>query len=363
MNPLLELKRLGQSVWLDDIRRGWLNDGTLARLIREDGLAGVTSNPAIFEKAIAEGADYNEVIDALARSGSSAQQIYETLVLEDIKAAADLFRGTYDATSGSDGFVSLEVSPLLADDTVGTLHEARRLWQALDRPNVMIKVPGTKAGLPAIRTLLSEGINVNITLLFGLERYREVVEAFLSGLEQAAAAGLPVAPIASVASFFLSRIDGVVDPKLDTLGTPQAKALRGQAAIASAQLAYAIYQEWTTSPRWQTLAALGAQPQRLLWASTSTKDPAYPDTKYVETLIGPQTVNTLPPKTIEAYRDHGNPAVRILENIDQARQVPPSLKKIGIDLQAVSVELERDGVRKFVEPFEKLNHAIEARVR
>jgi transaldolase len=363
MNTLESVNALGQSIWLDDIRRGWLQDGTFARLIAEDGLAGVTSNPAIFAKAIGEGAEYETAIRHLAADGLGAGKVYERLVLADVQAAADLFRPTFDRTRGADGFVSLEVSPHLADDTDGTLSEARRLWREFDRPNAMIKVPGTKAGLPAIRTLISEGININVTLLFGLARYGEVVEAWMSGLEQRAQAGGAIDHIASVASFFLSRIDTVVDAKLDAMGTAEVKPLRSRAAIASAQLAYRMFESWVKSERWQKLAARGARPQRLLWASTSTKDPTLPDTYYVNALIAPHTVNTLPRATLDAFRDHGKPAVRIHEDVEGARRAVEGLMLLGIDLEAVANQLEREGVKKFNEPFDALHAILEKRIR
>jgi transaldolase len=362
MNPLQDLHRLGQSVWLDDIRRRWIRDGTLARWIAEDGLAGVTSNPAIFEKAINAGDEYDAEIRTLANGGHSAGQIYERLILDDVRAAADLFKPVYEAAC-ADGFVSLEVSPHLADDTVATVVEARRLWRTFGRPNAMIKVPGTTAGVPAIRQLLTEGINVNVTLLFGLARYREVVDAFLEGLEQRRAAGGSVAHVSSVASFFLSRIDSLVDARLDRLARPDAHHLRGSAAIAYARLAYSHYREWSASERWRRLSASGARPQRLLWASTSTKDPAYADTKYVEALVGPGTVTTLPLATLEAYRDHGHPAIRLEQDIDVARSTVQGLRDLGIDLEAASQQLEREGVQKFIEPFDKLHRTLEQQSR
>ncbi|MCW5661693.1 MAG: transaldolase [Burkholderiaceae bacterium] len=362
MNPLQQLKALGQSVWMDDIRRAWIDDGTIARLIAQDGLCGLTSNPAIFHKAMSAGAEYEAPIRALVRAGQTAGAIYETLAVEDVRATADLLRATWENSDGRDGFVSLEVSPHLADDTRATVQEARRLWRALDRPNAMIKVPGTAAGLPAITALLAEGINVNVTLLFGLARYRAVADCFVAGLEQRAAAGGPLRRVASVASFFVSRIDTLVDARLEALDGADARALRGRAAIASARLAHAIYREWTQQPRWKRLTAAGAAPQRLLWASTSTKDPAYADTMYVEALVGPDTVNTMPPATLDAYRDHGQPALRLDGDIDAAREVHRALAALGIDLEAASIELERDGVRKFVEPFERLHAMLEQRL-
>jgi transaldolase len=362
MNTLKTVNSLGQSIWLDDIRRDWLQDGTFTKLISEDGLAGVTSNPAIFAKAIGDGALYGAAIRKLAQDGLTAGNIYERLVLADVQAAADLFRPTFDRTGGGDGFVSLEVSPHLADDTAGTITEGRRLWRDFDRPNAMIKVPGTKAGLPAIRTLISEGININVTLLFGLARYGEVVDAWMSGLEDRIRAGGAVEHISSVASFFLSRIDTMVDAKLDGLKTPAATAVRARAAIASARLAYEMFEKWVASERWKKIAALGVKPQRLLWASTSTKDPKLPDVYYVEALIAPHTVNTLPRATIDAFRDHGKPGVRIRENIEDARHAVDALKALGVDLQTVSEALEREGVKKFNEPFDALIAALEKQV-
>jgi transaldolase len=363
MNPLRALEGLGQSVWIDDIHRSWLDDGTMLRLVADDGVSGVTSNPAIFEKAIAEGDEYAEPVARLAGTGASPAEIYEALVLADLRAAADLLHPVWVSSAGADGHASLEVSPHLADDTGATLREARRLWHALDRPNAMIKVPATAAGLPAISTLLAEGINVNVTLLFGLSRYREVVDSFLAGLERRAQAGRSTEGVASVASFFVSRIDTLVDARLDAFGTAEAGARRGKAAIASARLAYAVYREWTASGRWRRLAALGARPQRLLWASTSTKDPRYEDTRYVEALIGPQTVNTMPRATLEAYRDHGRPAVRLEDDLEDARAVQRALSRLGIDPDEVSGELEREGVRKFVEPFDRLQALLARRAR
>jgi transaldolase len=360
-NPLRGVRELGQSVWLDDIRRGWLRDGQLARVIADDLVAGVTSNPAIFAKAISEGAEYNDSIARLARAGRSIDEIYETLALEDVQAAADLFRQAYVVTNGADGFVSLEVSPHLADDTRATVAEGLRLWRAFNRPNAMIKVPGTQAGLPAITELIAAGININVTLLFSVERYREVVDAYLAGLERRVGADQPIDTIASVASFFLSRIDALVDARLDALKSIEARALRGRAAIACARLAYQHYKQWTSSQRWQALAAGGARPQRLLWASTSTKDPAYKDTMYVEALIAPNTVNTMPPATGAAYRDHGNPAVRIEDELADATDTMRLLSDLGIDSNIIGQQLEREGVKKFKEPFDALLATLKTR--
>jgi transaldolase len=362
-NRLQAIRALGQSIWLDDIRRGWLQDGTFARLISEDGLAGVTSNPAIFAKAISEGAEYEGTIRRLAEDGLKAGLIYERLVLEDVQTAADLFRPLFDRTQGADGFVSLEVSPHLADDTEGTMTEARRLWREFNRPNAMIKVPGTKAGVPAIRQLISEGININVTLLFGLARYGEVVDAWMSGLEERVKRDEPVDRLSSVASFFLSRIDTLVDKKLEAMRTAEVKSLRSRSAIASARLAYSMYESWVHSERWKKLAARGARTQRLLWASTSTKDPKLPNTYYVEALIAPDTVNTLPRATIDAYRDHGEPAIRIREDVPGARHTVQALMALGIDLEEVADQLEREGVKKFNEPFDALHATLEKRTR
>lgn len=360
-NPLRVLQGLGQSVWLDDIRRAWLADGTLARLIAEDGVSGVTSNPAIFEKAIAQHHDYDAAIAAAAHRGLSTGAIYEELVLEDVGRAAELFRTVHEQTRGGDGFVSIEVSPHLAHDTRRTVDEAQRLWGVLGRGNILIKVPATRAGLPAIRRLIATGVNVNVTLLFSVARYREVAEAYLAGLEDRVRAGGRLEGLASVASFFLSRIDTLVDKRLDALGTPSARQSRGQAAIASARLAFQVYRESSASPRWQALVTQGARPQRLLWASTSTKDPTYNDVKYVEPLIGPDTVNTLPIGTLDAYRDHGEPALRIENGLDAARVLPGQLAALGIDIEESAQRLEEEGVRKFVEPFDRLLDTIARR--
>jgi transaldolase len=365
MNPLAKVQEFGQSIWLDFIQRGLIASGKLRRLIEEDGIRGVTSNPAIFEKAIVGTDDYSAAIRAWSLEGKSAEQIYEILAIEDIRKAADEFRPTYDKLDGRDGFVSLEVSPLLARDTDATIREARHLWKTLERPNVLIKVPATKEGLPAIRKLIGEGVNVNVTLLFGLGRYREVAEAYISGLEDAAEQGRALSRIASVASFFLSRIDVLVDPILERLVKDEAdcaetaKSLVGEVAIASAKIAYVIYKEIYSSDRWKKLADKGARTQRLLWASTSTKNPAYADVKYVEPLIGPDTVNTLPMETIDAYRDHGNPAARLDQDIGKAQRVLGGLPSVGIDLGWVTQKLVEEGIEKFATPFKHLLAALE----
>lgn len=359
-NPLREIKRLGQSIWLDHIERELITSGRLRRMIDEDGLAGLTSNPAIFEKAMSQAGPYDAAIRARAGIGRDAKALYEVLALEDVQAAADVFAPVYASSRGEDGYVSLEVSPHLANDSDATIAEARRLWRAFDRPNAMIKVPATRAGLGAIRALLFDGINVNVTLLFGLTRYAEVVDAFLDAMEARAASGASVENLASVASFFLSRIDTLIDAKLPTTGT--AAGLRGQAAIAAARLAYRHYRHWTGTERWRRLVDAGARPQRLLWASTSTKNPGYSDVKYVEALIGRETINTLPLETVAAYRDHGRPALRLEENREHAEDVLDALREIGLPLDEVADQLERDGVRKFSEPFDRLIATLDRRL-
>jgi transaldolase len=343
-----------------------LRDGTLLRLIEDDGVAGQTSNPTIFERAITHSADYDKDIAALTGQGLSAEETYETLAIRDVRDAAELFRRVHDGSGGRDGFVSLEVSPHLADETELTVAEAQRLWKRLSRPNVMIKVPGTQAGLPAVETLIEAGVNVNVTLLFSLERYREVVERYIAGLEARASQNQPLDRVSSVASFFLSRIDTLVDGLLDEKvaaggAEEDLSALRGKAAVVSARLAYQIYKEMFSSPRWQRLAEKGARPQRLLWASTSTKDPTYSEVKYVDSLIAPDTVNTMPMVTLEAYRSVGEPKVRIEDDLDDAHEVLQGLSRGGIDMGEVTRRLEAEGVRKFVEPYDKLLATLKRR--
>ncbi len=367
-NPLQKLSSLGQSVWLDLIRRNMLTPGgEMQKLIENDGVRGVTSNPAIFEKAINGSADYDDEIRALGKQGKNTTEIYENLAMADVGRAADYFRPLYDSTKGGDGFVSIEVSPKLAHDTDGTVAEARRLWKTLNRPNIMIKVPGTKAGLPAVRQLLREGINVNITLLFAVERYEEVLEAYIAALEDRAKEGKPIDRIASVASFFLSRIDTLLDPQIQKVaeaGGPKAdvaRGLPGTIAVANAKVAYQKYGIVTGTERWKRLSANGARPQRLLWASTSTKNPKYSDTMYVEPLIGADTVNTMPMETVDAYRDHGKPAARITDELTDAQRKLAQLKEIGLDLAAATKQLEDEGVKKFVEPFDKLLASLDTK--
>jgi transaldolase len=359
-NPLRRLSELGQSPWLDYIRRDLISGGELQRLISEDGLRGMTSNPAIFEKAITSSNAYEKDIRALAAQGKSVQAIYDALSLSDVGAAADAFRPLHETLNGWEGYVSLEVNPHLAYDAPGTIAEARRLWTALKRPNVLIKVPATAAGLVAIRQLISEGINVNVTLLFGLPRYRAVAEAYIAGLQDRAAKGLPLKSIASVASFFVSRIDALIDPLLKKTASKDggkaklAMSLEGQVAIASARVAYQTFKEIFGGRQFRALGADGAHPQRLLWASTSTKDPAYSDVKYVEALIGVDTINTLPMETLDAYRDHGIPELRLERDLDQARGVMSGLSQVGIDIDKITQQLEDEGVEKFNKPFDML---------
>jgi transaldolase len=367
-NPLQRVGELGQSIWLDYIRRDLMSGGGLKRLIDDDDLRGMTSNPAIFEKAISGSKDYSSDIETGKREGKDVQAIYEALSQKDVQTAADIFRPVYDKLNGADGYVSLEVNPHLALDADGTIEEGRRLWAALDRPNVFIKVPATKPGLKAIKQLISEGISVNVTLLFGLPRYRDVIEAYLSGLETRLAAGKPIERIASVASFFLSRIDTLVDPQLEKLiaaGGPNAalaKKALGEVAIASAKSAYHIYKEIFSSERFRKLASKGAWPQRLLWASTGTKNSAYSDVKYIEALIGPETVNTVPVETMDAYRDHGEPQARLEVGTEEALQVMRSLPELGIKIDDVTQQLEDDGIEKFNKPFDQLIAALQKQV-
>ena len=368
-NPLVDLGRQGQSVWYDSISRSLITSGDLARLIAEDGVRGMTSNPAIFEKAISGSDDYTDDLARHAADGLSPLQIYEAIAIGDIQAAADELRPVYDATQGADGYVSLEVSPHLADDVQGTIDEAQRLAQAVDRPNLMIKVPGTAAGIPAVEALIGKGLNINIPLLFAQANYAAVADAYIAGLEALASADGDVGSVASVASFFVSRIDALVDSTLEQMLQDEKdedrraslEALRGRVAIANAKLAYQHYQALTASERWQALAAKGARPQRLLWASTGVKNPTYRDVLYVEELIGPDTVNTMPVPTFEAFRDHGVVAATLTLGVDDARQVMAALETVGISMLDVTDRLQTDAVRLFVVPFDKLLGAIETR--
>jgi transaldolase/glucose-6-phosphate isomerase len=361
MNPLKQLETCGQAPWLDYLKRSLIEQGELKTLIDRDGLKGMTSNPSIFEKAIAETDEYVGAIKAFQEQGHpSVMEIYEHLAIADIRSAADVLRQVYDATGGRDGYVSLECSPYLANDTEATVAEALRLWKAVDRPNLMVKVPATPAGLPAIRTLLGKGLNINITLLFSVQVYEQVAEAYLSGLEELQKNGGNVAKSASVASFFVSRIDSAADKKLAKLSDKSvAEKLRGKTAIANAKVAYARYKALFSGPRWDKLAKAGAKTQRLLWASTSTKDPAFKDTMYVEALIGRDTVNTLPPVTMDAYRDHGEIVPDAVEkDLAGAQAELAQLEKAGISLKEITDELVVEGVKSFSEAFDLLLGAV-----
>jgi len=368
-NPLLGLSEQGQSVWFDFICRSLIESGDLARLIEQDGVQGVTSNPSIFESAIAKSNDYDETLRELDVPGSNAEGIYETLAIRDIQAACDALHGVYLKTNGNDGFVSLEVSPLLANDTDGTLLAARRLHGLVQRPNLMIKVPATEEGLPAIQTLIAEGIHVNVTLLFSLEMYERVTGAFISGLEQRVAKGESPAHVRSVASFFISRIDAKVDAvlreQLENSNGPKDRALLqgliGKAAIANARVTYARSKSIFTGERWEALAAQGAVQQRLLWASTSTKDPSFCDVLYVEELVGENTVNTIPAATLDAFRDHGRPRASLEEDLDGARTVLAVLPEVGVDLDGITKGLLAGGVQSFIDAYGRLIETVEQR--
>jgi transaldolase/glucose-6-phosphate isomerase len=369
MNPLLALQDYGQSVWLDYMQRHLITSGELQRLVAEDGLRGLTSNPAIFEKAIAGSADYAEALSALIDRHLDAVGLYEQLAIRDIQDAGDIFRPVYEHTSRGDGYVSLEVSPHLAHDTQGTIREARRLWQAVGRPNLLIKVPAAPEGLPAIEQLISEGINVNVTLLFSQAVYERVAEAYIAGLERCAAQAGDVSQVASVASFFISRIDTAIDAQV-TARLKAAKSaqertllrsLLGKVAIANGKLTYQRYKAIFGGARWEALAAKGARPQRVLWASTSTKNPHYRDVLYVEELIGPNTVNTMPPATLEAFREHGRLRASLEEDLDSAHDTMEVLGQVGISMHEVTEKLLDEGVRLFAEPFDKLLDTLDQR--
>ncbi|GJG84956.1 transaldolase [Gemmatimonadetes bacterium T265] len=367
-NRLEQLHAAGQSIWLDFIDRRILQDGSLQRRIDNDALTGMTSNPTIFQNALAEGEAYDESLHA-AKHGLTPWQLFETIEVEDVKRACEIFRPVYDATSGRDGFVSIEVSPGVANDPDATIEEGRRLWAHVDHPNVMIKVPGTESGARAVRSLLAEGVNVNVTLLFSLDAYRRVIDAYLDALEERVAKGAPIDRIGGVASFFVSRVDTEVDKRLDALAPTlpedrraHALALRGKAAIANAKLAYKLFQEKFSGPRWEALAAKGAGVQRPLWASTGTKNPAYRDVLYVEQLIGPDTVNTLPPATIDAFRDHGETAVTVDKDVDQAERDLADLAALGIDINPVTDKLLAEGISSFQKSFDGLLANIEKRM-
>lgn len=355
MNPLNKIQQHGQSIWLDLLDREIMDSGKLKSLIDEDDLRGLTSNPSIFEKAINGSSDYDKDIEKYAKDTEDNSALFYNMAIADIQRAADIFKPVYDKTNGKDGFVSLEVSPYLALDTDGTIEQARDLWKRVDRKNVMIKIPGTKQGLPAIRECLREGININVTLLFGLPRYREITEAFMGGLEDRLKDGNSIEDVASVASFFLSRIDVMVDP---ILKEKDANKLVGKVAIASAKMAYQIYLEMIESDIFKKLEEKGAQRQRVLWASTSTKDPSFSDVLYVETLIGKDTINTVPMETIDAFRDHGEVTDSLTKGIDDAKETLETLKQKGIDIDDITQKLETEGIDKFNKAYDKLLKSI-----
>lgn len=361
MTKLHQLAELGQAIWLDYIRRSLIEQGDLEGLV-QDGLRGLTSNPSIFEKAIAGSNDYDDALRRLSREGKSSQQVYEALAIEDVQRAADVLRPVYDETDGRDGYVSLEVDPDLAYDTQGTIEEARRLFDTVDRPNLLIKVPATPEGMPAIEVLIGEGINVNATLMFSLDQYDTVSAAYLSGLETLDANGGDLSNVASVASFFVSRVDVKVDRMLDGIGTPAAQELKGTIGIANAKMAYQRFKATFSGERWKKLEDRRARVQRVLWASTSTKDPAYSDTLYPDNLIGPHTINTLPPSTLSAFRDHGMVALTLEKGLLAERARLEKLDDLGIDLDQVTDELLEEGVEKFARPFSDLMNSIDEKV-
>lgn len=366
-NPLLQLKALGQSVWYDDIDRGELRSGLFERLIHEDGITGATGNPTIFERSISNDTTYDEQMLQLLREGKNAQEVYEALALTDVRAVADLLRFIYEQTGGQDGFVSIEVSPYLAYDTAATLAEVRRFWRLLDRPNVMVKIPATPAGIPAIRQSLIEGMNINITLIFSIENYRQVAEAYSSALKERSAKGQDIGRIASVASFFVSRVDVLVDRLLEdkvkatessTL-QQKLKALQGNIAIANARLVYQEFKRLFSQPQFGVLKQQGARAQRPLWASTSAKNPAYRDVLYAEELIGPETVDTMPLKTIESFRDHGRVRLSIEDALPEAEAALTALKVAGIHYDQITQQLQEEGVQQFSDSFRKLLAGID----
>jgi len=358
MSKLTRLhEEFGQSMWYDNIARNLLESGEIQSLV-DDGVRGLTSNPAIFQKAMTGSDVYDTQLRELVAKDRSAAQIYEGLAITDIQRAADILRPVYDVSDGADGYVSLEVSPLLASSTQQTIDEAARLWREVKRPNLMVKIPATPQGLPAIEESLANGLNINVTLIFSRDVYAQVMDAYFNGLQRRVNMGQPVNRIASVASFFVSRVDSLVDGKLDALDDPGAASLRGKAGIANAKLAYALFKKKFSGAAWESLVAHGARVQRPLWASTSTKDPAYPDTLYVDNLIGPQTVNTAPPETIEAWVDHGMLAATLQHDVEKARAQLDGLEKLGISMDAVTDQLLQEGVAKFEKPFNQLIDAI-----
>ena len=359
MTKMNELADLGQAVWLDYIRRSFTRSSELRALVKQ-GLRGVTSNPSIFQEAIAKSSDYDDALQPLIEKGHYVDVIYEKLILEDIQDAADILEPVYDRTSGADGFVSLEVNPALAYDAKSTIVDARRLWSAIERPNVMIKVPATDQGIAALRQLISEGINVNATLIFSLTHYERIVNAYITGLEDRAAAGGDLSEVASVASFFVSRVDTKADAALEEIGNEE---LQGKIAIANSKVAYDHFRDVLASQRWQNLADRGARPQRVLWASTSTKNPRYPDTLYVDELIGGDTVNTMPRDTLEAFLDHGTVEVTVTEGVDEAREQLERLTELGIDLEALTEDLQNEGVDAFAKSYRGLLSCLSDKVK
>ena len=357
---LHELSERGQSVWIDSISREWLREGFLAKLMREDAVVGVTSNPTIFQKALAEGDWYDEQLKEVLAEEDEPKEIFYRLAVEDIQDACDELRKVWDEGGGKDGYVSMEVDPTLADDQEATIAEALRLHEWIDRPNLFVKIPATEPGLGAIEECIAQGRSINVTLIFGLDRYAAVAESYIRGLERLVEAGGDPAPVVSVASFFVSRVDTEADKRLDAAGAPE---LKGKLAVANAKLAYQRYKELFTGRRWEALAAKGATPQRCLWASTSTKNPDYPHTLYVDELIGPATVNTMPLETIEAFQDHGTVADTLEAGLDEARELFAQLERVGVDYDEVTDTLEREGVRKFSDSFEELLEGIEAKRR
>lgn len=349
-----------QSPWLDNLKRGWITSGELERWV-ERGVRGITSNPTIFQKAIEASADYDDEFRSLTAEGSSVEDSYWQLVTHDIREALRILRPVHDASDGLDGYVSVEVSPTLANDADGTAAAARHLHETIAQPNLYVKIPGTAAGLPAIRQMIAEGRSINVTLLFSVERYGDVVEAYLSGLEAYAATGGDLSVVSSVASFFVSRVDTEVDRRLEAVGSDEALALRGKAAVANAQLAYELFLERFQGPRWEALAAQGARPQRPLWASTSTKNPAYPDTLYVDPLIGPDTVNTMPDNTLDAFDDHGTVARTVDVDLGAAHEVLDRIAAVGVDLADVTRVLEDEGVASFTKSFDDLLGSLQAK--
>jgi len=362
MNPLVHLQEYGQSFWYDNIRRNYLNDGTIRRLIDEDGLRGMTSNPSIFEKAIGTGDEYDEQIEQVASKGTDVIGIYEALALKDIRAACDICSEVYSDSAGKDGYVSLEVSPHLAHDEQGTIAEARRLFASVDRPNVMIKVPATPAGVGAVNTLIGEGINVNVTLMFSMAHYEAVASAYIEGLTRWVDNGGNPEKVASVASFFISRVDTAADRALAERGEPIAETLLGKTAVANSKIVYRRYKELFHGPRFEALRTTGAEVQRLLWASTSTKNPNYPDTLYVDELIGPETVNTMPPNTIDAFRDHGRLSNALEEDLAESESVMEQLVQLDISMERVTDQLQKEGVKAFAESYDKLLATLRSKV-